>query len=76
MNVGRIKKSPLAFEEILSGGPRVKLLKNTEDAAEGISGVFMTTDGNGVYAHLDNWVIVAARLGHITEIENIMLLYL
>ena len=33
----------------------------------------MTTDGNGVDAHLDDGIIVAARLGHVAEIEDVLL---
>ena len=48
--------------------------ENAEDAAEGISGVFVVSDGDGVDAHFDDGVIVAAGLGHVAEIENIFLL--
>ena len=43
-----------------------------EDAAEGVKGVFMGTDGDSVDAHLDDRVVVAAGLGHVTEVEDIL----
>ena len=31
----------------------------------------MIADSDGIDAHLDNWIIVAARLGHIAKVEDI-----
>ena len=46
-------------------------MKNAENAAEGVSGVFVTPHGDGVDAHFDDGVIVAAGLGHVAEIEDV-----
>ena len=43
---------------------------NAENTAKGISSVFVRADGNCVDAHLDDWVIVAAWLSHIAEVED------
>lgn len=32
----------------------------------------MIADSDGVNAHLDDWVIVAARLGHVAEVKDII----
>ena len=46
-------------------------LDNTQYAAEGVGGVFVVSDSDGVDAHLDDWIIVAAGLGHVAEIQDI-----
>ena len=46
-------------------------LEDAEDAAEGVGGVLVIPDGNCVNAHLHDGVIVAARLGHVAEVEDV-----
>ena len=48
-----------------------EIADDAEDTAKGIGGVFVRTDGDGVDAHLDNWIIVAAWLCHVAEIEDV-----
>ena len=40
------------------------------DATEGVGGVFVGADGDGVDAHLDDGIVVAAWLGHVAEVED------
>ena len=46
-------------------------LKNAKDAAESESGVFVVADGDGIYAHLDDGIIVATGLSHVAEVEDV-----
>ena len=55
----------------MCGGEATALGADAEDAAESVGGVFVVADGDGVDAHLDDWVIVAAGLGHIAEVEDV-----
>ena len=50
---------------------RLEVAEDTEDATKAKGGVFVITDGDGVDTHLDNWIIVAAGLSHIAEVEDI-----
>lgn len=43
-------------------------LDNTQYAAEGVGSIFVISDSDGVDAHLDDWIIIATRLGHVAEI--------
>ena len=45
--------------------------RNSEDAAEGVGSIFVVADCDGVDAHLDDWIIIAAWLGHIAKVENL-----
>lgn len=47
------------------------LFYDAEDAAEGEAGIFMISNGDSFYAHLNYGVIVASRLSHIAEVENV-----
>ena len=49
------------------------LFDEAENATEGIGGVFVVADGDGFDAHLDDRIIVAARLSHVAEVEDIFL---
>lgn len=42
-----------------------------EDAFESIKRVFVGADSDGVDAHGDDWVVVAARLGHVAKIKHV-----
>ena len=42
-----------------------------ENTLQGIKCILVRTDGDSVDVHFDHGIIVAARLGHITEIENL-----
>ena len=43
---------------------------DAEDAAKSVSCIFVRTNSDCINAHLDDWVIIAAWLSHIAEIEN------
>ena len=47
------------------------LFDEAENATEGIGGVFVVADGDGFDAHLDDRIIVAARLSHVAEVKDI-----
>lgn len=47
------------------------LFCDAKNAAECVGGIFVRTDSDSVDAHLDDWVIVAAWLGHVAEVENV-----
>ena len=49
-------------------------LEDTEEAAEGVGGVFVVSDGDGVDAHFDDGVIVAAGLSHVAKVKDILFL--
>ncbi len=46
---------------------------NTENTLEGVGGVFVGSDRDGIDAHLDNWVIIATRLSHVAEVQDVFL---
>ncbi len=48
------------------------LVDDAEDAFEGVGGVFVVADGDGVDTHLDDRVIIAARLSHVAEVEDVL----
>ena len=50
------------------------LVDDAKYALEGESGVFVRADGDGVDAHFDDRVIVAAWGGHVAEIEDVFFL--
>ena len=49
---------------------------HAKNTAQGESRVFVRADRDGVDAHLDDWIIVTAGLGHVAKIENLVFLNL
>ena len=49
----------------------ISLLYHAKDATQGEGGVFVVANGDGIDTHLDNRVIVAAGLGHVTKVEDV-----
>lgn len=47
------------------------LVDDAEDAAEGVGGVLVTSNSDGIDAHFDDGVIVTAGLGHVAEVEDV-----
>ena len=47
---------------------------DAENATQGVGGVFVVSDGDGINAHLDYGVIIATGLSHVAEVENIFFL--
>lgn len=45
--------------------------EDTENAAKSEGGVFVASDGNGVDAHFNDWIIVATWLSHVAEVEDV-----
>ena len=59
------QKSAFVKADLLA---RLEVAGEAENAAEGIGGVFVRADGNGVDTHLDDGVIVPSWLGHIAKV--------
>ena len=49
----------------------IRILYHAENSAQGVGGVFVATDCDGVDAHLDDWIIITARLGHVAKIKDV-----